>query len=182
MSVLPPERCKDLLGFAHSIGANGLNFQVVQNRSRLPRAEHTVSPNVLLGRMFFMLRSVHRSYIACIALLGIVFSQLAVAAYVCPMLIPSGAPAQMESRSEMAGMPCAEMDAEQPLLCLHHCHQGDQTVGASVSIDFQPILPVFLVAPAMNQAEAPAMAFSQAPWLARTTSPPPLWRSGRLRI
>lgn len=123
-----------------------------------------------------------RSLFAWIALLGIVFSQLVVSAHACPVLNPASAPVQMESQSDMAGMPCAEMDTEQPLLCAEHCGQGHQTVGSIPSFDFHPALVLLLIVPPLNLAQAPCETYVQAPLLARITSPPPLWRSGRLRI
>ena len=128
----------------------------------------------------------HRSLFAWIALLGILFSQLAVSAYACPLQNPANAPAQMESKDDMAGMPCAEMDMavnlEQPALCAQHCDQGKQAVGSTPAPDFQPALVLLLIVPMPSLAEAPGETYVQAPLLARSTSPPPFWRSARLRI
>ena len=67
--------------------------------------------------------------------MGIVFSQLAVAAYACPELTPSAALKQMKAMNDMAGMPCADAGmlakVDQPALCAQHCDQGNQTVGAA---------------------------------------------------
>ena len=127
-----------------------------------------------------------RSLFAWIALLGIVFSQLAVSAYACSVQGLSNAPKSMETKGGMAGMPCAEMDmavgVEQPTLCAQHCDQGQQAVGSVPAPDFHPALFLFLIVPPLRLAEAPSETYVQAPLLARTTSPPPLWRSGRLRI
>lgn len=127
-----------------------------------------------------------RSLFAWIALLGIVFSQLAVSSYACPVQNPSNTPGAMETTGDMAGMPCAEMDmavnVEQPALCAQHCDQGKQAVGSVPAPDFQPALFLPLIVPTLRLAEAPSETYVQAPLLARTTSPPPLWRSGRLRI
>lgn len=127
-----------------------------------------------------------RSLFAWIALLGIVFSQLAVSAYACPLLNPANATEQMQAQGDMAGMPCAEMDmtadTEQPTLCVQHCDQGNQAVGAVAVPDFQPVLVFLLTVPTLRLAEAPSETHVQEPLLARITSPPPLWRSSRLRI
>lgn len=71
--------------------------------------------------------------------LAVLFTQLATAAYTCPML--SGALEQGTAASDMATMPCAGMtapgtaevmlDAAQPGLCLQHCQVGSQTVDQS---------------------------------------------------
>jgi hypothetical protein len=124
----------------------------------------------------------HRSLIAWVALLGILFSQLTLAAYACPMLNPANAPAQMAAHGDMAGMPCAEMDAEQPLLCAQYCHPGQQSVGSGMAFDFHPDLGLLLVVPSPIVPAATGQAYEAAPLLARANAPPPLWRSGRLRI
>lgn len=132
------------------------------------------------------MRVFRRSLFSWIALLGIVFSQLAVSAYACPLLNVSKATEQMAAKDDMAGMPCAEMDmagnSEQPALCAQHCDQGKQAVGSVPVPDFQPALVLFLIVPTLNLSETPSETYVQAPLLARTTSPPPLWRSARLRI
>ncbi len=65
--------------------------------------------------------------------LAILFTQVATAAYVCPMAAPAG---QREGSSAMVGMPCAQMmsgagvkalDPAQPGLCMHHCMDASQT-------------------------------------------------------
>ena len=129
-----------------------------------------------------------RSLFAWIALLGIFFSQLAVSAYVCPVENLSNAPGQMKMKGDMAATPCAEMvmavNVDQPALCAQHCDQGNQAVGFVSAPDFQPtlFLFLFLIVPTLRLAEAPSATYVQALLLARTTSPPPLSRSSRLRI
>lgn len=131
------------------------------------------------------MKAFHRSLVAWIALLGIVFSQLAVAAYACPGLSPSDAAQQVKSMN-MAGMPCADAGmaatVEQPALCVQHCDQGNQTVGGVQSPDFQPALVLLLVLQVPTIEALPGLLGAQAPLLARGASPPPLWRTGRLRI
>ena len=127
----------------------------------------------------------HRSFVAWIALLGILFSQLALSAYACPQLLPANQPAQMASHGDMpdmAGMPCADMDPAQPLMCAQYGQQGDQTVGSNLAFDFHPVLGLLLVAPTVSQAGTEPESALQAPLLARATSPPPLSSSRRLRI
>lgn len=130
------------------------------------------------------MRVFRRSAILWIVLLGIVFSQLAVAAYVCPGLTPTNA-AQQVAAMDMAGMPCAEVGAakiEKTALCAQHCDQGKQTVGGAQPHDFQPALVLLLVLPEPLIQALPGLLGAQAPLLARGASPPPLWRTGRLRI
>ena len=135
----------------------------------------------------------HRLLFAWIALLGLLFSQVALSAYACPLLMGQDEPAGMQSHAEMAGMPCAEHERarmqahegerqdDQSLLCIQHC-QDQQTISASETVPFPPVIAVLSIAPALTLSQQPALAHVQAPFLARTTSPPPLWRSGRLRI
>ena len=132
------------------------------------------------------MRVFRRSFVVWIALMGVVFSQLAVAAYACPELTPSAALKQMKAMNDMAGMPCADAGmlakVDQPALCAQHCDQGNQTVGAAQPTDFQPALVLLLVLqmPAIEALQG--LLGAQAPLLARGASPPPLWRTGRLRI
>jgi len=57
--------------------------------------------------------------IALVAMLSLLFSQLALANYVCPQQADIEAMASMME----AGMPCEGMDQEQPVLC--HQHAAD---------------------------------------------------------
>nr|WP_315239947.1 hypothetical protein [uncultured Albidiferax sp.] len=111
-----------------------------------------------------------------IALVSLLFMQLAVAGYACP-----GVQQKMAEAAAMdeAKMPCAEsmpmtigMDDEQPNLCLAHCQDGHQAAdryqlpapldisAVPVSFLMPDITPVFLGAPL------------QPPHLKRTTAPP----------
>ena len=136
------------------------------------------------------MKALRRSLYAWVALLGIVFSQLAVSAYACPGLNPlssSQNTAKAVTGNAMAGMPCAgtgmaDVDMEQPALCLQHCDQGNQTVASAQALDFHPALVLFLIVPTPAQTADASEALVQAPPLRRSTYPPPLWRTGRLRI
>jgi hypothetical protein len=125
-----------------------------------------------------------------VALLGLVFSQLVVSAYACPFwseLNPSDNSSPMVADGDMAGMHCAEMamastDTPVSALCVQHCDQGNQTVGSLQPLDFHPTLFVLPFVPLLSQLEVASEPFPQAPLLAHAASPPPLWRTGRLRI
>jgi hypothetical protein len=127
-----------------------------------------------------------RPLVAWVAMLGIVFSQLAVAAYACPFLSLAGGPQRMEVMTHGGGMPCAETgevaDHGQAALCVQHCQPDGQAVGSVSPPDFQPALLLPLVVPMLSLAEDRGASYVQASLLARITSPPPLWRTGRLRI
>ncbi len=123
---------------------------------------------------------------AWIALLGIVFSQLSLSAYACPLwAVPGGQPtAQMSV--DMAGMPCAEMgmknESGPSALCIQHCDQGHQSVATVQAPDFQPALVLFLVLPSLASiAPAYTVDLRTEPQV-RTDCTPAFLRTGRLRI
>lgn len=138
------------------------------------------------------MRAFHRSVIAWIVLLGILFSQVAIAAYACPWLVgpTTGAPASEQVGDDMAGMPCEgaaqqagiELDANQPGLCVQHCTQGSQSVDTSPPLAFLPALVLAFVLPALEVSESLRDDYAQPPGLAQLTEPPPFLRTGRLRI
>lgn len=71
-------------------------------------------------------RRAHRLTIAIFAVLSLLFSQLALASYVCPQEAdPEAMAAMME-----AGQPCEGMDPQQPALCHQHSAGAAQTVEA----------------------------------------------------
>ena len=127
-----------------------------------------------------------RPLYAWIALLGIVFSQLALSAYACPLLLaPLGQPITKVS-VDTASVPCADMgmqkDAGEPALCVQHCDQGHQSVSTTQLPDFQPALVLFLVLPSLASiAPAYTVDLRTEPSV-RTASTPPFLRTGRLRI
>ncbi len=132
------------------------------------------------------MKAFRQSLFAWIALLGIVFSQLAVSAYACPMLASAGQAQRMDMASDMAGMPCASMGAEKKSdpspLCVQHCDQGHQSVSSLQTPDFHPALVLFLVVPPVGDLDHAGADFLQAQLPAIDSSPPPLLRTGRLRI
>ena len=104
-------------------------------------------------------RALHRHFAAWL-ILTLLFSQIATAAYVCPMTQPS-TPGTTDS---MAGMPCADavgndigiqLDPEQTGLCLQHCQFGKTqhpTDGGQVqTLALEPVLWIVL-APTDPQA------------------------------
>lgn len=119
-----------------------------------------------------------------LALTGMLFGQLAVAAYACPVL---GAYLQAgSSASASAGSCCdpASVDTEQPALCRAHCDQGAQAFEKAASappvpgpastplvVVVGPRKAVLLVGPGEQQS-----------LLARVTAPPVALRHCCLRI
>lgn len=136
------------------------------------------------------MRVFRRSLYAWIALLGIVFSQLAVSAYACPLWTSLGdtpASSAVQHGQEMAGMPCAsmeDMDTEStaPALCIKHCDQESQAAGSTHAPDFQPTLALLPYAQPFALIETTWAAQRPEPLLHPLAAPPPLWQTGRLRI
>ncbi|MEJ8850230.1 hypothetical protein [Variovorax rhizosphaerae] len=63
-------------------------------------------------------RSMHRCATAFVVMLSLLFSQMALAAYVCPGMADS----QGMAETMAAGQPCEGMDTEQPVLCHQHAN------------------------------------------------------------
>lgn len=92
---------------------------------------------------FMKLPSALRRVVACLTLLSLLFTQLALAAYVCP-----ASPAVMASvgaelaLSHIEATPCHQQDKDQPALC--HAHAAD--AGSKLSLDKPntPDVPAFL--------------------------------------
>lgn len=99
--------------------------------------------------------------------LSLLFSQLALASYVCPPVVAPGALAAMEMS---AGQPCegmamdAALDPAQPGLCLQHC--------ADAPLSFEPVQPPMASLPAVVQVLfLSVLADPEDRTLARLTGP-----------
>ena len=132
--------------------------------------------------MFTRLRQRH---VSLLLVLGLVFSQLMVAAYACSKL-DGGAVVQVQAVTEV--VPCDQMNmdevaqADEPLRCLEHCKYGQQNVGSAVPADLPAgVLLALFEAPPLIVTEPPA-PLVQASLLARATAPPQYARSQRLRL
>ncbi|QNK67050.1 hypothetical protein H7F35_28405 [Variovorax sp. PAMC26660] len=71
--------------------------------------------------------SFHRCMTAFLVVLSLLFSQLALASYVCPGVPDTSSMAQMMATGE----PCEGMDMAQPVLCYQHA--------ADMSLSFEPV-------------------------------------------
>lgn len=136
------------------------------------------------------MRAFRRSVFAWIALLGIVFTQLAVAGYACPSSVPATSELALAVDGISGGPPCPEMatrtwaefDAQQPGLCNQHCATDGQTAETRSVAAVHPTFVLAFVLPAPDSFELAGDEHAQQPELLRPTAPPPLWRSRRLRI
>ena len=133
-----------------------------------------------IGLMFGPRR--HRLIAVLFALFSLLFMQLAVAGYSCPI----GAKASEVAAMAEAGLPCAgdmaAVDAEQPGLCHAHCQSAQQTVekaqspapAAAVATGFTYTIEPVRLSPPAHPAQAPS--------LLRTTAPPITVRNCCFRI
>lgn len=84
-------------------------------------------------------RRLHRLGSTILVVLAVLFSQLALASYICAV-VPQAGPAAM---AMPGGEPCEGMDAEQPNLCFQHCSDAPQ--------NFDPLKLPAAGVPAMAQ-------------------------------
>lgn len=121
----------------------------------------------------------HRLTTTLVVVLSLLFSQIALAAYVCP------GPDMQPSMEEMmaAGMPCEGMDDQQPVLCHQH-HAG--SVQSAEAVKLPTVAPAAVVmvlqAPLVLQAiEAEQLGVPTTP--EARPPPDPLFLSTlRLRV
>ncbi len=124
-------------------------------------------------------RRFHRLSTTLIVVLSLLFSQLALASYVCPQQADVEAMAAMME----AGVPCEGMDTEQPALCHEHSANPAKTFEAlKLPVLAQPAIVQVLELPLLLQAPSaravPAMAAPEA-----RSPPDPLFLSTlRLRV
>jgi hypothetical protein len=124
----------------------------------------------------------HRLITVLFALASLLFMQLAVAGYACPVASKVSEAAAMAE----AGMPCAgdmtTVDTDQPGLCHAHCQSVQQTADKA-----QAPTPVGVMATGFaytiepTRVSTPARS-AQAPLLLRSTAPPLAVRNCCLRI
>jgi len=124
-------------------------------------------------------RRLHRLTATLVAVTSLLFSQLALAAYVCPALADALAMAEMRA----SGQPCEGTDPEQPALCHEHMASPGKTFKAvKVSTATPPILFQMLVLP-LQLESALASVISPAASPEARPPPDPLFLSTlRLRI
>jgi hypothetical protein len=96
--------------------------------------------------MFPRRRRLDRKTIVFVVL-SLLFSQLALANYLCPAEAPPPPMAAMMA----AGVPCEEMDASQPTLCHQHAADPGQVVQAAqvLSPSLPAVLQVLVIRPVL---------------------------------
>jgi len=124
-------------------------------------------------------RSTRRLTTAFFVVLSLLFSQLAVASYVCPKQADAAAMVAMMQ----AGVPCEGMDMDQPALCAEHSSSAAQSSEAVKvpTISFPLVVQVIelpMVLDAVEAATVPVSATAEA-----QPPPDPLFLSTlRLRV
>ena len=100
-------------------------------------------------------RRVHRLTTAFFVVLSLLFSQLALANYVCPRQSDTTAMAAMMA----AGEPCERVDQAQPTLCHQHCAGAAQTfeVVKLPTASLPAVLQVLVVPLVLDANEAIAL-------------------------
>lgn len=125
-----------------------------------------------------------RFVVAVVALLSILFMQLAVASYACPAMdLEHGSQAMAATQMEdMAG--CHDMDPEQPSLCHAYGQTGNQSLDKPAVPPLQPFLAVGFGLPAtpLGATRPPDFAFPGTIFLTRATAPPLAIRNCCFRI
>jgi len=114
---------------------------------------------------------------ALLALIGMLFMQLAVAGYVCPGVNPGqrdsiSVASATQGMQSMAG--CEGMDMQQPALCHAYAQDGKQTLDKPDLPAVQPFIPagLSLVVQVLDDHDDPAAAALPGDLLARATAPP----------
>ncbi len=123
-----------------------------------------------------------RCIAALITLFSLLFTQLAVAAYVCPDLAPRPVATVSVDHSDMVG--CTGMDAKQAGLCKAHCDSSRQSLDAPTAPHVAPFVAAELVCvlPGVQLDEAVHDSHNTATLLRQAASPPIAIRNCCFRI
>lgn len=113
-----------------------------------------------------------RFFAALLTLFCLLFTQLAMASYVCPQ----SAPAQVSFSAEStAALPdCSDMDMQQPSLCHSHCDDSKPTLDTPAAPHVGPFVPstLIFVLHTASQATPSLVNLDAALPLQRATAPP----------
>ena len=124
-------------------------------------------------------RPLHRLTAAFFVVLSLLFSQLALANYVCPAEADAIAMTTMMA----AGQPCHDMDRAQPALCHEHGAASPQSFEAiKTPAATSPMLVQVLELPLVPDVDAAGAAPVEAPRDARPPPEPLFLSTLRLRV
>lgn len=89
----------------------------------------------------------YRYLATLVALVGVLFAQMAIATYVCPDFLSKPSPDTMQMAPHqdraMGGKGCTEIDNRNPNLCIQYAQSGDQSLDRPLIAFLAPLL-VFL--------------------------------------
>src|SRR3982751_1197203 len=122
-----------------------------------------------------------RRVTARLAIFLLFFTQMAVAAYACPLA--PGNDGRSLDVAAMAGMPanCEMLDSNNANLCQQHCEVGNQTATATAYVLPMAVPVLLTVAEPLEPVSALRVAALPVP-RERETGPPPLILFSVLRI
>ena len=124
-------------------------------------------------------RRFHRVTTTFVVVLTLLFSQWALAQYVCPQQADVEAMAAMME----AGMPCEGMDPDQPVLCHQHAADPAQTFEAvKLPAASQPALVQVLALPLVPASHRPRAVPAAASSAAQPPAAPLFLSTLRLRV
>ena len=124
-------------------------------------------------------RRLHRTTTTFLMVLSLLFSQLALAQYVCPKKVDLQAMAQRMA----AGEPCSGMDEDQPALCHQHSADAAKTFeAAKLPAVGQPAVVQVLELPAVPEAQAERAVAATATPEAQAPPDPLFLATLRLRV
>ena len=83
-----------------------------------------------------------RRVFACLTLLSLLFTQMALASYVCPANPEAMASVSEHAARRIEAMPCHQQDKDQPALC--HAHAADAGDKFALDKPDAPDVPTFL--------------------------------------
>lgn len=105
------------------------------------------------------LRPLHRYSITIFVMLSVLFSQMALASYVCPGMNTAEAMAQVMAE----GTPCEGMDAAQPVLCHQHAADASQSFEkVKAATPSLPAVVQVLVVPPLLLADVQGLTLQSA--------------------
>jgi hypothetical protein len=132
---------------------------------------------LLVKRNIKYMKRSHRIFSALLLIVSLLFTQLAVAAYACPMMLRGAveSPAFAEQAASIVVMPCHEKSDASTVgadaLCKAHCMDAQRTVG-----DVFAKLPIAFVAAFVVTipplVETPVSSPESAPGFSRALGPP----------
>ena len=126
---------------------------------------------------FMRVRNSHRQRIALVVILCLLFQQLALAAYACPM-------EQMPAEMSAMAVRCADMgmprDEDNPALCAKHCAPDVTTAADEARLSVPALLPPLAFAPVLATPVAHVAVQAETP--IGGSDPPPRLRFCSLLI